>query len=153
MVKKYIELFVFAVVVFAAGTATGYTFKCCKSSMAVVDVAGVVAKSAQVQALKSEMDAKNSELAQWLKKANDEVNGENDKEKQGELLQKYNAEFTQKRNELLKEYRDKLQAIDNDINSTIANTAKDKGYKSVVAKGVVIYGGDDITGDVIEVVK
>ena len=153
MVKKYIELFVFAVVVFAAGAATGYTFKCCKGSMAVVDVAGVVAKSAQVQALKSEMDTKNSELTQWLKKANDEVNGEKDKEKQGELLQKYNAEFTQKRNELLKEYRDKLQAIDNDINSTIANTAKDKGYKSVIAKGVVIYGGDDITGDVIEVVK
>ena len=47
----------------------------------------------------------------------------------------------------------KVQEIDKDVSNTIIQAAKEKGYKSVVAKNVVIYGGDDITDEVIKIVK
>ena len=68
-------------------------------------------------------------------------------------MQKYNDEFAQKRGEISRDYNKKLQAVDKDINDTIAKIAQEKGYKSVITKSVVIYGGDDITEEVIKAVK
>jgi len=121
--------------------------------MAIVDLPAIVSKSAQVQTLKVEMETKTRELTQWLADAQKDVKSEKDEEKQKLLLQKYNAEFAQKRDEVSREYNAKLQAVDKDINDTIINTAKAKGYRTVIAKGVIIYGGDDITDDIIKVVK
>lgn len=58
-----------------------------------------------------------------------------------------------KRDKLEKEYTSKLTAIDANISKTIETQAKAKNYNIVLAKGVVLYGGDDITAEVIKVVK
>ena len=52
-----------------------------------------------------------------------------------------------------KNYAEKLKAIDKNINAIIAEQAKAKGYDMIIAKGVVVYGGDDITADVVKAVK
>ena len=52
-----------------------------------------------------------------------------------------------------KEYNEKLKAVDDSITEMIIKTAKAKGYKTVFAKSVVVYGGDDITEEVINLVK
>ena len=153
MDKKYITLSVSALVVLIIGIFIGCALGCCGKKMAVVDIMAVVNKSAQVEALKNEQTAKTQELTKWLEVVQKEVKDEKDSKKQEELLQKYNAEFVQKREEIAKDYNEKLQAIDKDINDTIIKTAKRKGYKAVIAKGVVIYGGQDITEEVIKVVK
>lgn len=44
-----------------------------------------------------------------------------------------------------KSYSDKLNAIDTAISKQIENQAKLGGYDIVLAKGVVLYGGSDIT--------
>lgn len=139
--------------VFCAGIGIGCMVKCCGNKMAVVDVNAIVGKSAQVQVLKNDLAAKNQELTQWLQNAQNEVQSEKNKEKQETLLKQYNAEFVQKRDELSKDYNEKLQAVDKSINETIVNTAKEKGYKSVISKGAVLYGGDDITEEVIKNIK
>ena len=121
--------------------------------IAVVDVPAVVAKSAQVQALKKEQQSKIQDLEKWLKTAQADVEKQKSQEGKEKLLKKYNAEFAKKKEAIAKDYQARLQAVDKSITETITNQAKAKGYDMVISKGVVVYGGYDITADVQKVVK
>ena len=121
--------------------------------IAVVDVQAVVAKSAQVQALKKEQQAKITDLEKWLKTAQADVEKQKTQEGKEKLLKKYNAEFAKKKEAIAKDYAARLQAVDKSITETISTQARLKGYNMVISKGVVVYGGDDITADVQKVVK
>ena len=122
-------------------------------NIAVVDVPAVVAKSAQVQALKKEQQTKIQDLEKWLKTAQADVEKQKTQEGKDKLLKKYNADFAKKREAIAKDYQTRLQAIDKSITETISATAKAKGYDMVISKGVVVFGGDDITADVQKAVK
>ena len=52
-----------------------------------------------------------------------------------------------------KNYAQKLSVIDSSISKQIENLAKTNGYDIVIAKGVVLYGGNDITDAVKKAVK
>ena len=52
-----------------------------------------------------------------------------------------------------KDYAAKLKNIDDTISKTVEAQAKAGGFKVVLAKGVVLYGGEDITDAVIKAVK
>ncbi len=121
--------------------------------VAVVDVQAVVSKSAQVQALKKEQQTKMQDLEKWLKTAKADVDKQQTQEGKEKLLKKYNTEFAKKKEAIAKDYAARLQAIDKSITDTIATQAKLKGYNMVISKGVVVFGGDDITADVQKVVK
>ena len=121
--------------------------------IAVVDVPAVVAKSAQVQALKKEQQSKIQDLEKLLKTAQADVEKQKSQEGKEKLLKKYNAEFAKKKEAIAKDYQARLQAVDKSITETITNQAKAKGYDMVISKGVVVYGGYDITADVQKVVK
>ena len=124
-----------------------------EQKIAVVDVQAVVSKSAQVQALKKEQQAKMQDLEKWLKTAQADVEKQKTQDGKDKLLKKYNAEFTKKKEVLAKDYASRLQAVDKSITDTIATQARLKGYNMVISKGVVVFGGDDITADVQKVVK
>ena len=121
--------------------------------IAVVDVQKVVNKSAQVQALKKEQEAKNKEIANFIKKAGEDIKKEADINKKKTLMDKYDKDLKTKREANLKVYKTKLEAIDKSINATIVQQAKNLGYDMVLTKGVVLYGGDDITEAILKVVK
>ena len=121
--------------------------------IAVVDVQAVVSKSAQVQALKKEQQAKITDLEKWLKTAQADVEKQKTQEGKEKLLKKYNTEFAKKKEAIAKDYTARLQAVDKSITDTIATQARLKGYNMVISNGVVVYGGDDITADVQKVVK
>ena len=121
--------------------------------IAVVDVQAVVSKSAQVQALKKEQQSKMQDLEKWLKTAQADVQKQQTKEGKEKLLKKYNTEFGKKKEAIAKDYAARLQAVDKSITDTIATQARLKGYNMVISKGVVVFGGDDITADVQKVVK
>ena len=124
-----------------------------ESKIAVVDVQAVVSKSAQVQALKKEQQTKIQDLEKWLKTAQTDVEKQKTQEGKEKLLKKYNTEFAKKKEAIAKDYQTRLQAIDKSITDTISATARTKGYNMVISKGVVVFGGDDITADVAKVVK
>ena len=124
-----------------------------EQKIAVIDVPAIVAKSAQVQALKKEQQGKMQDLEKWLKTAQADVEKQKTQEGKEKLLKKYNAEFAKKKEAIAKDYQTRLQAVDKSITDTISATARTKGYTMVISKGVVVYGGDDITQDVQKVVK
>ena len=144
--KKVLSLILMALIL-GSGIATA------EQKIAVVDVQAVVSKSAQVQALKKEQQAKMQDLEKWLKTAQTDVEKQQTKEGKEKLLKKYNAEFAKKKEAIAKDYAARLQAVDKSIPDTISTQARLKGYNMVISKGVVVFGGDDITADVQKVVK
>lgn len=123
------------------------------SKIAVVDVNKVVSNSSQVMALKKEQNLKNEELQKWLNTARADVEKQKTQEGKEKLAKKYDSDFQKKQQAIQKDYTDKLQSIDKDISGVIAKTAKDKGYDVVLAKGVVLYGGEDITNTISKLIK
>ena len=148
MKKRILPTFVLAAMTFGMVSAVQ-----AEQRIAVVDVQAVVAKSAQVQALKKEQQAKMQDLEKWLKTVRADVEKQQTKEGKEKLVKKYDADFAKKKAEIAKNYQTKLQAIDKSITETIAAQAKAKGYTMVITKGVVVYGGEDITTDIQKVVK
>lgn len=148
MFKKLLSL---ALVGIITGMATA-AFADVKK-IAVVDVQAVVNKSAQVQALRKEREAKSQELAKFINNAGADIKKQTDPKKKEELAKKYEKELIAKKEANAKAYKTKLQAVDKSISDTINAQAKAMGYDMVLTKGVVLYGGDDITEAVSKVVK
>ena len=121
--------------------------------VAIVDVEKVVNSSAQVKALRKEQEQKRKEMALFIKKAGEDIKRQPDEAKREALAKKYDKELATKREVNAKTYKTKLEAVDKNISSTISQQAKTMGYDLVLTKGVVLYGGDDITDAVIKVVK
>ena len=114
--------------------------------VAIVDIQKVVNKSAQVQALKKEQDTKKKELANFIKKAGEDIK-KADPAKKKSIAENYDKQLKNKQEANAKAYKTKLEAIDKSINATIVQQAKAMGYD------VVLYGGDDITEAILKVVK
>ena len=144
MVKKLLTLALFSAICLSVSAV---------EKVAVVDIQKVVNKSAQVQALKKEQANKRKELAEFVKKAQADIKAQPDQAKKQALVKKYDKEHAKKRQANAKQYQQKLSAIDKSITASIVAQAKAMGYDLVIAKGVVIYGGDDITDAVSKVIK
>ncbi|MBE7710725.1 MAG: hypothetical protein E7Z92_01150 [Cyanobacteria bacterium SIG31] len=144
--KRLLYLLIFAII-------TSSTVQADVKKVAVVDVQKVVNSSAQVKALKKEQQAKQKETAQFIKKAGEDIRKQTDEAKKKSLAKKYDAELKAKRDANAKAYKTKLEAADKSISNTIIQQAKAQGYDLVLTKGVVLYGGDDITESILKVVK
>lgn len=121
--------------------------------VAVVDVNAVVSKSEQVQALKKEQLRKNEELQNWLNTAKADITKQSTDANKQKMAQKYKADFSKKQEALHKDYAKKLAVIDKSISATIQKEAKAQNYDLVLSKGVVLYGGTDITSAISKIVK
>lgn len=122
-------------------------------AVAVVDVPQVVTSSAQVQALKKEQQAKAEELVKFIENARKDVASITDSSKKKAAEEKYSKELQTKKEKIELEYASKLKAIDASISKQIETQAKAQGYDVVLSKGVVLYGGKDITSEIVKVVK
>lgn len=149
-----IKILAVGLLTFASGIAfSNFAMSDVPSKIAVVDVQEVVNSSSQVQALKKEQQAKMKEVISFVEKARKEVAATTDVKKKQALEEKYNKELNTKKTAMDKNYADKLTAIDSTISKQIETQAKAGGYDIVLAKGVVLYGGSDITDAVKKAVK
>lgn len=149
-----IKILAVGLLTFASGIAfSNFAISDVPSKIAVVDVQEVVNSSSQVQALKKEQQAKMKEVVSFVEKARKEVAATTDVKKKQALEEKYNKELNTKKTAMDKNYADKLTAIDSTISKQIEAQAKAGGYDIVLAKGVVLYGGSDITDAVKKAVK
>lgn len=121
--------------------------------IAVVDLNQIVGSSSQVQQLKQEQAKKLAELDKILINARGEISNESDPAKVLLLEDKYMKEFNTKKEALENEYNNKISIIEKNIKNEITKKAQKDGYEYVFAKSVVLYGGKDITPEVISSVK
>ncbi len=122
-------------------------------SIAVVDVPAVVSASAKVQALKKDQQTKAQEIIKFIEKARKDVASISDADKKKAAEEKYNKELMAKKEKMDADYATKLKELDDSISKQIVEKAKADGYTVVLSKGIVLYGGNDITQDIIKVIK
>ncbi len=121
--------------------------------IAVVDINSIVGASQDVATLRQNHAVRSQELSQWLQLAQNEVNNQTDQQEKQNLFQKYNAEFAQRRNVVNQLYQQELAVVDQNITKTIMDEAHKLGYNMVLAKNVVVCGGDDITEEIRKLIK
>ena len=146
-------LFIIAIAFCLGLTMNNWAISNAPSKIAVVDINTVVSQSSQVMALKKEQALKVEELQKWLQVVRSDVEKQKTQEGKDKLTKKYDAEFLKKQQALQKDYTEKLQKIDKDITAVIAKEANTQGYDVVLAKNVVLYGGENITGKIAKLVK
>ena len=122
-------------------------------NVAIVDVPQLVSSSTQVQALKKEQQAKAEEMIKFIESARKDVANISDAAKKKAAEDKYNKEFQAKKEKMDKDYANKLKAIDESISKQITEQAKLKGYDLVLSKNMVLYGGKDITAELVKTLK
>ena len=151
---KKIKVFVLTLSAFVVGfSINNFAMSDVTSKIAVVDVPEIVNSSAQVKALQKEQEAKAKEIVTFVEKARKDIAGTADVKKKQALEDKYNKELRAKKEVMDKSYATKLSAIDKSISEQVASQAKAGGYDIVLAKGVVLYGGSDITEAVKKAMK
>lgn len=125
-----------------------------EAKVAIVDVKALVAQSSQVQALKKENENNAKELEKWVESCKKDVARQKTQAAKDKLTKKYDEQLKKRQETIKKNYQDKLQAIDKDITDAIIKEAETKGYDLVITKqGTIIYGGVDITEDLVKVIK
>jgi len=128
-------------------------FAATDQKIAVVDINQVVSASPQVKALSKSQKAKAEEIAKFMKTAQTNIEKQTTEEGKKQLTQKYEKELIAKKEANQKEYNTKLKELDKSITAQITQQAKSMGYTMVIAKNAVVVTGDDITKDVIKVIK
>lgn len=123
------------------------------NKIAVVDVNKVVGQSKRVQDLKTEQETKVRELNMWLAGIKVDVESRKSEEEKQILVAEYNKQFAQRQNEIRDNYTQKLKDIENEITELISKAAQEKGYDMVLSKYVVLFGGDDITEEIMATVQ
>lgn len=121
--------------------------------IAVVDLQQIVGNSSQVKQLKQEHSKKMAELDKIIVNARGEISSEKDPAKVLMLEDKYMKEFNTKKDALERDYNGRLSNIEKNIKSEIAKKAQKDGYDYVFAKSVLLYGGKDITNEIIGSIK
>jgi len=121
--------------------------------VAVVDIQKVIDSSSQINTLKQEQQKKFQELSAFVQSAKKVISKEKKLTKRQALEDKYNKELNIKKIKMEKDYAAKLATVDKNINAAIEQQAKTKNYDLVLIKGVVLYGGEDITESVAQSVK
>lgn len=153
MFKKIVPLTVIAFVLGLCANNFAMSGVPANYKVAVVDVAKVVSSSKQVATLKKEQHSKMEQIKKVYETAQNQALKEKDVKKRNEIMKNAENTVVKMKTENDKVYAKKLADIDKSISTTIQAQAKKSGYDLVLAKGVVLYGGTDITTEVQKLVK
>ena len=122
-------------------------------SIAVVDIQELVNNYDKVKILKEKQTVKLTDLQKFIEIARKNVAAEKDKAKQKLLEDKYNKELQVKKNTMDTEYQKQLEQLNKTVEIAINTVAKTNKYDIVLAKNSVLYGGKDVTKDVLKALK
>lgn len=121
--------------------------------VAVVDIAEVIANSAEIKTIKAEQEKQVLAMQSTIDKARQDITKEKDPAKIAQLEEKYRKQINDQKLALDTEYNKKLTAIDSKIKTAVVEKARSMNYNIVLPKNTVLFGGDDITDQVVSIMK
>ena len=151
--KKQIKIFsvvialvfvgsVAAMAVTSMGSLTGGVASAASSAVGVIDYRQVMSQHPGLEAANSQMQ-KEVETAQQEFEA-----------KSAEMNDQQKAEYYQQTQQrLAQKQADLIDPLSKQVEATVKSVAEAKGLSVVIDKGAVVYGGQDITQDVIKKLK
>ena len=108
------------------------------------------------KALKAAEDAKaksTTEMLKWYDTASADIQKQTTPEARKNMIKKYEDQLTKKKNTIKDAYAKKVAEIDKQFNDVITQKATAMGYNIILRKDAVIFGGDDITEQILPLVK
>jgi Skp family chaperone for outer membrane proteins len=120
---------------------------------AVIDVQQVTSSSKSVAKITREHNKDKKNLIKFVKESVSKLNKEKDKTKKEEMRVKLGEEIQSRKESMDAKYSAKLMEIDKQINSRLADLAKEKGYTLILVKDAVLYGGDNLTDEMVKLAK
>lgn len=121
--------------------------------IAIIDIAQLLADSKEAKELKLQQEQKMKNIESTIQKAKIEISKETNPQKIATLEEKYRNEINKQKIAMDTEYNNKLIKIDQNIKNSVITKAKELNYNIVLPKNTVLFGGDDITAQVVPAVK
>ena len=120
---------------------------------ATVDIQKIVANSTEIKNLKAEQEKQMQNMQSTIDKARTEISKEQDPVKIAQLEEKYRNEINNQKLALDTSYNTKVKAIDSKIKTAVVEKARSMNYNIVLPKNTVLFGGDDITDEVSQIIQ
>lgn len=121
--------------------------------IATVDIQKIVANSTEIKNLKAEQEKQMQNMQSTIDKARTEISKEQDLVKIAQLEEKYRNEINNQKLALDTSYNTKVKAIDSKIKTAVVEKARSMNYNIVLPKNTVLFGGDDITDEVSQIIQ
>lgn len=121
--------------------------------IATVDIQKIVANSTEIKNLKAEQEKQMQNMQSTIDKARTEISKEQDSVKIAQLEEKYRNEINNQKLALDTSYNTKVKAIDSKIKTAVVEKARSMNYNIVLPKNTVLFGGDDITDEVSQIIQ
>ncbi len=123
------------------------------AKVAYVNVDKLLSASKNFKLAEETKTKQTEEMLKWYNTASQDIQKQQTKAGRDALIKKYEAQLTAKKKSIKDAYAKKALEIDNQLNTAINQKAKAMGYSLVFRKESLLMGGDDITSQIIPLVK
>lgn len=121
--------------------------------IAYVNVGQLLAASKTIQAAQSAKTKQTEEMLKWYDTASADIQKQQTQAGKEALIKKYEAQLTTKKKTIKDAYAKKVNEADKQIDAAITDKSKALGYTYVFRKEALLVGGDDITAQILPLVK
>lgn len=118
-----------------------------------VNVPKLLAASKTIKAADETKARQTKEMLAWYDTASADIQKQQTPQGRQALIKKYEAQLTSKKEAIKNEYVKKVTQVDAQLDTAINQKAKAMGYTLVFRKDSLLFGGDDITGQILPLVK
>ena len=121
--------------------------------IAYVNVPKLLAASKTLKAAEQTRVKQTQEMLKWYDTASADIQKQSTKAGKESLIRKYEDQLTQKKKAIKDNYTKKVTEVDKQLDAAISTKAKAMGYNLVFRKDSLLFGGTDITAQVLPSVK
>lgn len=121
--------------------------------IACVNVGQLLAASKTLKVAEDAKVKSTKDMLAWYDTASADINKQTTKETRAAAVKKYEAQLTQKKKAIKDAYAKKVNEVDKQLDTVITQKAQALGYTIVFRKDAVLYGGTDITSQILPSVK
>ena len=118
-----------------------------------VDVAKLLSSSKNLKAAETARENQTKDLLKWYDTAGADIQKQSTDAAKQAAIKKYEAQLTQKKKTIKDAYLKKVSEADNQLMSVITQKSKELGYDIVLRSDAILYGGTDITAQIVPLVK
>ncbi len=118
-----------------------------------INVGKLLAASKVLKTAETTRANQTKDMLKWHDTASADIQKQATPQSKEAAIKKYEAQLTQKKNSIKDAYAKKVSEVDNQLSSVINQKAKELGYDVVLRGDAVLYGGTDITAQVLPLVK
>lgn len=123
------------------------------AKVAYVNVPKLLAASKTLKAAQDAQMKQTKDMLTWYDKASADIQNQTTKAGKDALIKKYEAQLTQKKKTIKDAYAKKVNQVDTQLDTAITTKAKAMGYNLVFRRDALLFGGTDITNEILPLVK